>query len=200
MEPVTRRQQQVLDYVSDHLQQQGYPPTLREIAAHLNVSGTLGVLKHLQALEKKGFIEKEAGSSRGIRIVGQKGNGLALPIAGRIAAGALQPAVEEIDGYFTVDRTGGRSGDFLLQVKGDSMIEAGILNGDLVQIRPQQTASDGDIIAVLVDDEATLKRFYRGNGHIRLQPENTTMQPIIVTPGDGETRIVGKLVGLFRQF
>jgi repressor LexA len=205
MEKLTPRQQQVLDGIAEHINHNGYPPTLREIAAELKISGTLGVIKHLQALEKKGHIEREAGNSRGIRLVnrrgtGETGPGLALPIVGRVAAGGLQPAIEESEEYFTVDPARGRDGDFLLQVKGDSMIEAGILDGDLAQIRPQATANTGEIVVALVDDEATLKRFYRGNGHIRLQPENRDMEPIIVTPGDGETRIVGKLVGLFRQF
>ena len=205
MDKLTPRQQQVLDCIADHIEQNGYPPTLREIAGHLKISGTLGVIKHLQALEKKGYIEKETGSSRGIRLVGQKEvnrteNGLALPIVGRVAAGSLQPAGEDIDGNFIVDRGQARDGDFLLRVKGESMIEAGIFDGDLAQVRPQQTANTGEIVVALVNDEATLKRFYRGNGHIRLQQENRDMEPIIIMPGDGETRIVGKLVGLFRQF
>jgi len=200
MEPLTRRQQQVLDYVSDHLQQQGYPPTLREIAAHLKINGTLGVIKHLQALEKKGYIAKTGGSSRGIRLTGQRGQGLTLPIVGRVAAGSLQPAIEEIDDYFTVDQEQARQGDFLLRVKGDSMIEAGILNSDLVQVRPQATAADREIVVVLVGEEATLKRFYREAGQIRLQPENSKMEPIMVRPDDDEISIIGKVVGLFRQF
>jgi len=200
MEKLTSRQQQVLDCIADHIDRDGYPPTLREIAAVLKVNGTLGVIKHLQALEKKGYIEREAGNSRGIRLAGQKRQGISLPIVGRVAAGGLQPAIEESDDHFTVDPSQGRDGDFLLRVRGDSMIEAGILDGDLAQIRPQATANTGEIVVALVNDEATLKRFYRGNGHIRLQPENTTMQPIIVRPEDGETRIIGKLVGLFRQF
>jgi repressor LexA len=205
MDNLTPRQQQVLDCIGNHIEQNGYPPTLREIAAHLKISGTLGVIKHLQALEKKGHIEKEVGSSRGIRLVDRKGTGmsetgLALPIVGRVAAGSLQPAIEEIDEHFTVDRNQARKDDFLLRVKGDSMIEAGILNGDLAQIRPQQTATNGEIVVALVDDEATLKRFYREAGHIRLQPENQRMEAIIVKPEDGNIQIVGKLVGLFRQF
>lgn len=200
MKNLTPRQQQVLDCIADHINRNGYPPTLREIAACLKISGNLGVIKHLQALKKKGHIEKESGSSRGIRLVGQQADSLALPIVGRIAAGPLQLAVEEADETFAVDRSLARRGDFLLRVRGESMIEAGILNGDLVQIRPQETAGDKEIVAVLVDDEATLKRFCREPDHIRLQPENRTMKPVIVRPDDGEVRIVGKVVGLFRQF
>ena len=200
METITARQQQVLNYITDHIEQQGYPPTLREIAGHLKINGTLGVIKHLQALEKKGYIEKQGGSSRGIRLTGQRESGLTLPIVGRVAAGSLQPAIEEIDDYFTVDRNQARQGDFLLRVKGNSMIEAGILNGDLALVRPQTTAANGEIVVALVDDDATLKRFYREAGHVRLQPENSDMEPIIISPDDGEVRIVGKVTGLFRQF
>lgn len=200
MENLTHRQQQVLDCITDHLERQGYPPTLREIATYLKISGTLGVIKHLQALEKKGYIEKTSGRSRAIRLTGQKASGLSLPIVGQVAAGSLQPAIEEIDDYFTIDHSRARPGDFLLRVKGDSMIEAGILNGDLALVRPQATAANGEIVVVLVDDEATLKRFYRESGQIRLQPENPTMAPIIIKPDDGEVSIVGKVTGLFRQF
>ena len=200
MQPITPRQQQVLNYITEHIEQQGYPPTLREIAGHLKISGTLGVIKHLQALEKKGYIEKASGSSRGIRLTSQRKSGLALPIVGQVAAGSLQPAFEEIDDYFTVDHNQARQGDFLLRVKGDSMIEAGILNSDLALVRPQATATNGEIVVALVDDDATLKRFYREAGHVRLQPENSDMEPIIISPDDGEVRIVGKVTGLFRQF
>jgi len=205
MEQLTPRQQQVLDCIAGHIDENGYPPTLREIAATLKVSGTLGVIKHLQALEKKGYLEKEIGSSRGLRLVGRDENrrtetGLVLPVVGRVAAGALQPAIEESGEHFIVDRAQARAGDFLLRVKGDSMIEAGIFDGDLAQVRPQSTAQNGEIVVVLVNDEATLKRFYRDGRQIRLQPENARLQPIILAPEDGEVRIIGKLVGLYRQF
>lgn len=200
MDDLTRRQQQVLACIDDHIERNGYPPTLREIADHLGISGTLGVMKHLQALEKKGYIEKEPGSSRGIRLAGRTGSGFALPLVGRVAAGTLQPALEEIEEYVSVDRSRARRDDFLLRVRGDSMIEAGILDGDLVQVRPQQTAQDGEIVVALVGDEATLKRFHHEGDRIRLQPENGKMEPIIVEPHDGDVAIVGRVVGLFRQF
>ena len=200
MDDLTARQRQVLACIADHIDRNGYPPTLREIADHLGISGTLGVMKHLRALEKKGYIEKEPGSSRGIRLAGRSEGGFALPLVGRVAAGALQPALEEIEEYVSVDRGRARAGDFLLRVRGDSMIEAGILDGDLVQVRPQQTAQDGEIVVALVGDEATLKRFHHEGDRIRLQPENTDMEAIIVKPDDGEVAVVGKVVGLFRQF
>ena len=200
MEQLTPRQQQVLDYIESHIGQHGYPPTLREIAAHLGISGTLGVMKHLQALEKKGYIEKDVASSRGIRLSGRPKETISLPIVGRVAAGSLQPALENIEEHFGIERGRARQGDFMLRVRGDSMIEAGILDGDLVQIRPQKTVRNGEIVVVLVNDEATLKRFYREGDRIRLQPENRELEPILLRAGDGEIGIVGKVVGLYREF
>ena len=200
MEQLTPRQQQVLDYIESHIGQHGYPPTLREIAAHLGISGTLGVMKHLQALEKKGYIEKDVASSRGIRLSGRPKETISLPIVGRVAAGSLQPALENIEEHFGIERGRARQGDFMLRVRGDSMIEAGILDGDLVQIRPQNTACNGEIVVVLVNDEATRKRFYREGDRIRLQPENRELEPILLRAGDGEIGIVGKVVGLYREF
>ncbi len=115
-------------------------------------------------------------------------------------AGALQPALEDIEGHFAVDAGQGRRGDFFLRVRGDSMIGAGILDGDLAQVRPQADADDGDIVVALVDDEATLKRFFHEGDAVRLQPENPALEPIIIRPGGGEVRLVGRLVGLFRSF
>ncbi len=198
MEEITARQKMVLDFIADHLERHGYPPTLREIGGHLGVSGTLGVMKHLDALERKGYIRKTAGSSRGIMITGP-GTVVSVPIVGTVRAGALQPAIEEIEGYFSIDRSRLPAEDaFFLRVKGDSMINAAILEGDLALVRPQSTAQNRDIVVAMIDGEATLKRFYRGRGHIRLQPENPNMEPIIVRPGDGELTIIGKVVGIYR--
>jgi len=198
MEEITARQKMVLDFITDHLERHGYPPTLREIGAHLEVSGTLGVMKHLDALERKGYIRKTAGSSRGIMITGP-GAVVSVPIVGTVRAGAMQPAIEEIEGYFSIDRSRLPAEDaFFLRVKGDSMINAAILEGDLALVRPQSTAQNRDIVVAMIDGEATLKRFYRGRGHIRLQPENPNMEPIIVRPGEGELTIIGKVVGIYR--
>lgn len=198
MEEVTARQKMVLDFIADHLERHGYPPTLREIGGHLGVSGTLGVMKHLDALERKGYIRKTAGSSRGIMITGP-GTVVSVPIVGTVRAGALQPAIEEIEGYFSIDRSRLPAEDaFFLRVKGDSMINAAILEGDLALVRPQSTAQNRDIVVAMIDGEATLKRFYRGRGHVRLQPENPNMEPIIVRPGEGELTIIGKVVGIYR--
>jgi repressor LexA len=198
MEEITQRQKMVLDFIADHLERHGYPPTLREIGGHLGVSGTLGVMKHLDALERKGYIRKTAGSSRGIMITGP-GTVVSVPIVGTVRAGALQPAIEEIEGYFSIDRSRLPAEDaFFLRVKGDSMINAAILEGDLALVRPQSTAQNRDIVVAMIEGEATLKRFYRGRGHIRLQPENPNMEPIIVRPGEGELTIIGKVVGIYR--
>ena len=199
MNPLTARQQQVLDCINRHIDRHGYPPTLREIAAVLNISGTLGVLKHLRALEKKGAISKQSGSSRGLRVTDRPDVGT-LPIVGTVRAGALQPAIEDIQGEVTIGQEETRGGTFFLRVQGDSMINAAILNGDLALIKPQPDADNGDIVVALIGDEATLKRFYREDGRIRLQPENHEMQPIFIGPDDNDMQIIGKMVGLLRQY
>jgi len=200
MDDLTPRQQQLLDGIHRHLEQHDIPPTLREMAAMLKVSGTLGVLKHLQALEKKGYIEKESGTARGIRLVGPK-KPAGLPIVGTVRAGAPQPAIEEIEGYQDAAQTDGRGGAFYLRVRGDSMIEDAILDGDLALIRPQATADNGDIVVALIDDEATLKRFYREGDRIRLQPANSRLEPLFFTPEAGNAiQVIGKVVGLVRSY
>ena len=199
MEQLTRRQQEVLDFVTRHIREHGYAPTLREIARELGVSGTLGIMKHLEALEKKGQLRRQEGSSRGISLPGQA-QGASVPIVGVVRAGALHPAIEDIEGHFAIDRSQLRAGGtFFLRVKGDSMIHAQIAEGDLALVRPQPTASNRDIVVAMVEGEATLKRFYREQNQIRLQPENPNYQPIIIREGDGEVSIVGKVVGIYRQ-
>jgi repressor LexA len=198
MEELTPRQRQVLDFVTSCLDCDGYPPTLREIAAHLGIRGTLGAAKHLDALERKGLIRKSPGSSRGLALTGRGAPAVSLPVVGTVRAGSPQPAMEEIEGYFAIDPGHRQGGAFFLRVKGDSMIGAGILEGDLALVRPQPTAANGEIVIALLDGEATLKRFFREPGRIRLQPENPLLAPIIVRPGDGEIILVGKVVGLYR--
>ncbi|MBJ6749796.1 transcriptional repressor LexA [Geomonas anaerohicana] len=199
MEQLTSRQQQVLEIVSRHIEAYGYPPTLREIGAKLGVSGTLGVLKHLEALEKKGYLRRQEGSTRGITL-NRQGQGASLPIVGTVRAGALHPAIEDIEGHFTIDRSQlDKGGTFFLRVKGDSMIHAHIKEGDLALVRPQPDAHNKDIVVAMVAGEATLKRFYREANRIRLQPENPNYDPIFVHEGDGEVSIVGKVVGIYRQ-
>ena len=199
MEQLTARQQEVLEIVTRYMEEYGYAPSLREIGKNLGVSGTLGVMKHLEALEKKGYLRRQEGSTRGITLSSHS-QAASLPIVGVGRAGALHPAIEDIEGHFAIDRSQLRAGGtFFLRVKGDSMINALIKEGDLALVRPQPTAANRDIVVAMVGGEATLKRFYREKDRIRLQPENPNYSPIIVNDGEGEVSIVGKVVGIYRQ-
>lgn len=200
MEQLTERQQQVLDFINGFIDQHGCPPTLREIADHIGTKGTATAILHLEALERKGYLSRREGSSRSISVTGRGGTAT-IPIVGRVRAGMPSPAIEDIEGYCTVDLSWvNESGCFFLRVEGDSMIDAHILDGDLALIRPQQTAENGQIVVAMIDGEATLKRFYREKDRIRLQPENQTMEPIIIRPGEAETVIVGKLLKTVRNY
>ncbi len=219
MEDLTPRQQQVLTFIANHTNRQGYPPTLREIALHLGISGNAGVMSHLEALEKKGYIRRREGSSRGIVLVAPVAQGreypvteeriisgdeerfsIRLPVVGTVRAGSPEIPIEDIEDYFTIDRSQQRlGGTFFLRVRGDSMINACIQEGDLALVRPQSTAENRDIVVALVNGEATLKRFYRERNRIRLQPENPNLDPIVVRAGEGDVAIIGKVVGIYRQ-
>jgi repressor LexA len=197
--PLTVRQEQVYRFLIRHLDRHGYAPTLQEIAAHLGISGNLGVLRHLKALERNGLIRRTGGSSRAIVLTDSAANDGTLPLLGTVRAGAPQPAAEEIEGRFAVDEALVRSRDsFLLRVRGDSMIDAHIVEGDLVVVRPQASAENGEIVVALIDGDATLKRFYREGEEIRLKAENPTMKALIYRAGDAEVQIVGKVTGLCR--
>lgn len=201
MEQLTARQQQVLNIITSYIDRFGTPPSQREIAGELGVNGTLGIMKHLKALEKKGFLSRREGSSRGIVLSPPASQATSLPIVGVVRAGMPQPPVEDIEGFFSIDQTQAKSGGtFFLRVKGDSMIEAGILEGDLVLVQPQTTAENKDIVVAMANGEATLKRFYREKGNIRLQPENRNMEPIILRAGKDEISILGRVTGLYRKF
>lgn len=199
MEQLTPRQQQVLAIVTAFIEEFGYPPSLRQIAAELEITGTLGVMKHLEALEKKGYIRRDGGSSRGIALIREQQPSMAsIPIVGVVRAGLPALAVEDIEGFYPVEKVQLRGGAFFLRVKGDSMINDAILEGDLALIRPQSTAENGDIVVAMVGGEATLKRFYRERGRIRLQPANPNMDPIYVRSGE-EVSIVGKVIKVIRD-
>ena len=204
MENLTERQQQVLDFIIQCIEMHGAPPTLREISAHIGTQGTVTALHHVEAIEKKGYLRRKEGSSRGIVLTGKAGRSEAfvlLPIVGTVSAGLPQPAVENIDGYCAVSSDWVKGGDcFLLTVRGDSMIDAHILDGDLALIRPQPTAENGEIVVAMIDGAATLKRFYHEGDHIRLQPENRRMKPILIRESDAETVIVGKLLKTIRSY
>lgn len=200
MEPLTNRQQQVMDFITSYLDSNTCPPTLREISQHIDAKGTVTAIRHLDALESKGYITRREGSSRSISVTG-RARTIAVPIVGRVKAGQPSLAIEDIEGYCNLDMSWVHDkGCFFLRVEGDSMIDAHILDGDLVLIRPQQTAENGEIVVAMIDGEATLKRFYRDDNHIRLQPENKTMEPIIITAGTAETVLVGKLLKTIRNY
>ena len=196
---LTQRQNQVLQFITSFTGESGYPPSQREIARHLNVSGTLPVMKHLGALERKGYIKRD-NVNRGITLKTPVTSSVSLPIVGTVRAGHLAPAIEDIQGYFSVDPMAVKGNDcFFLKVSGESMINAGIIDGDLALVRPQLTADNKDTVVAMVDGEVTLKWFYREQDHIRLQPANPNMGPIIIRPEDGEVSIVGKVIGVYRR-
>jgi repressor LexA len=200
-EKLSIKQERVFHFIQQHIQNFGYPPTLREIASKLGISGPHGVKKFIDILVRKGYIRKTARSSRAIEIVGEKAGIFtrALPILGKIRAGSPLLAVENIEGNLSVDASIARWEQmFLLRVEGDSMIEAHIREGDLAIIRTQAMVENGEIAAVLIDDEATIKYFFREMQAIRLQPANTSMEPLIIQEGQSEVRIIGKVVGIIR--
>jgi repressor LexA len=201
MQTLTTRQQQVYKFIKDYIEANSCPPTLREISAHIGTAGTVTAIGHINALEKKGYLRRREGSSRGIVLTqSPTSTAVSLPIVGRIRAGMLQPAIEDITGYLSVDQSLNRgNGCYFLKVEGDSMINKGILPGDNVLIRPQQVANNGEIVAVMVDGDATLKQFFRERDRILLQPANPSYDPIVILPHQGEVIIVGKMVGLFRS-
>ncbi len=200
MSSLTERQQQVYDFLTTYLAANGYPPTLQEIAKHLHISGNLGVLRHLKALEREGLITRNPGSSRSIVLVDRvENNSVVLPLVGTVRAGLPLLAMEEVEAHIAVDRSLVKARDsFLLRVKGDSMIEAHIVEGDLAVVRPQPTAENGEIVVAMIDGEATLKRFFHEGDRIRLQPENATLQALIVAADTEDVTIVGKVTGLCR--
>ena len=199
MQQLTERQRQVLDVISTALAKTGCPPTLREISDTMGVKGTATAIAHLDALERKGYINRRGGS-RGIMLANRPASSVSVPVVGTVRAGAPEPAVEDIQDQCGVDPSWLRGeGCYFLRVKGDSMVDAHIIDGDLALIRPQPTAENGEIVVALIDGEATLKRFYREAGQIRLQPENATLQPIIIKDGEAETVVAGKLLRIVRN-
>lgn len=201
--PLTDRQQVILDFIIETIRTRGFPPTLREIGTAFSIRSTKGVNDHLAALERKGRIRRQPELSRAIEVLDLEAVEVAMvsesvPVLGRIAAGAPLLATENQEGSLQLDRSllHGEQ-NFLLRVQGESMIEAHICDGDYVLVRPQDTAFEGDIVAALVDDEATVKRFFRDGERIRLQPENATMRPLLYS-SDTPVRILGKVVGVLR--
>lgn len=208
MKPLTHRQQQVLDYIEEHLSDNGYPPTLREIAGRFDLSGPRAAVKHLEAMERKGHIRRSPGSSRGIDVLlrgPQKppgpdavAAGQAIPVLGTVPAGPLDLATEDKENTLILDPSIAREGTFLLKVKGDSMTGDHILPGDLVLVKSQDTALQGDIVVVLIGEEATLKRFKREGKKIILMPSNDAHTPIVLDENSDSVRIIGKLEAVIR--
>jgi repressor LexA len=198
---LTARQRQAYDFIRNFIGEYGFSPTLQEIAGALGITGNLGVLRHLAALERQGLLRRTPRNSRAIVLTEALRGGQSLPLLGVIRAGVPQLAQQERAGEVIVDPSLIRSPDsFVLRVQGDSMIDAQICSGDLVVVRPQPSAENGEIVVVLIAGDATLKRFYREKGRIRLQPENRYMAPIFMDSTGGEVVIVGKVTGLMREF
>ncbi len=200
--PLTSRQKQALDVIVASTRERGYPPTIREMGSALGINSTNGVRHLLRALAQKGYICRRPHVSRGIELVGSaRSDGLrAVPLVGRVAAGLPVLAEENIEDFFFLDSSFLTSGEvFALRVKGESMRDAGILNGDIVFARQQPWAQKGDIVVALIGDEATVKRFYPENGRVRLEPANSSYGPIIVEKDAPGFHIAGKVVGLIRR-
>ena len=198
---LTDRQRSILDFLEEFIEDKGYPPTLREIGAHFGIRSPRGVQDHLEALVRKGKIRRQRETSRGIELLDRRqssDNIVRLPLVGSVAAGQPLLSEENIDDWMEIDSALARKGNFLLKVVGESMIDAHILDGDTLVVQSQETATNGEIVVALVDDEATVKTFYRENNAIRLQPENSEMDPIIIPAGSAEVRIVGKVLAVLR--
>ena len=198
---ITKKQQEILDYIKNEIINRGFPPAVREICEAVNLKSTSSVHSHLETLEKNGYIRRDPTKPRAIEIVDDNFNlvrreAVNVPVIGRVAAGEPLLAIENIENYFPIPAEFMPNAQtFILNVQGESMINAGILNGDHVIVEQCSTADNGDMVVALIDDSATVKTFYKEEGHIRLQPENDYMDPIIV---EGDLQILGKVIGVFR--
>ena len=198
MEGLTPRQEQVLEFIRESVRADGYPPTVREIGAALHLSAPSTVHAHLANLEALGLIKRDPSKPRALEVVQDLRPPRPLPLVGHVAAGTLTYAEDNIEDMVDVPAFLRRDdSDFVLRIDGDSMMDAGILDGDLVVVHPQQQATNGEIVVARVDNEATTKRFYDEGRTIRLQPENDNYQPIIVNAAEFE--LVGRVVGVLRQ-
>ena len=197
---ITKKQTEILEYIKSQILNKGYPPSVRDICTAVNLKSTSSVHAHLETLEKNGYIRRDPTKPRAIEIIDDNFNlsrreVVNVPLIGQVAAGQPLLAVENITGYFPIPAEFiPKEEVFMLNVKGESMVNAGIYDGDQIIVKQQSTASNGEIVVALVDDSATVKRFYKENGHIRLQPENDFMEPIIVD----SCEIIGKVIGLIR--
>ena len=200
---ISKKQQEILDYIKNEILNRGFPPAVREICEAVHLKSTSSVHSHLEALEKNGYIRRDATKPRAIEIIDDNFN-LArrevvnVPLVGTVAAGQPILAVENIETYFPVPAEFmPNEQSFMLRVKGDSMVNVGIFDGDQVLVKQQTSAENGDIVVALVEDSATVKTFYKEDGYYRLQPENDYMDPILV---QDNLQILGKVFGVFRFF
>ncbi len=198
---ISKKQQEILDFLKSEILNHGYPPTVREICDAVHLKSTSSVHSHLETLEKNGYIRRDPTKPRAIEIVDDSFNLTRreianVPIVGQVAAGVPILAVQNIENYFPIPAEYmPKNPSFMLRVKGNSMINIGINNGDLVLVEEKNTAKNGDVVVALIDDSATVKTFYKEKGYIRLQPENDEMDPIIVRD---RLQILGKVFGVFR--
>ena len=194
-----QNQQKILDFIRSEIETKGYPPSVREICAAVGLRSTSSVHMHLTQLEKQGVIRRDATKPRALELLDSPlSRGRSVPLVGKVTAGQPILAIENIEDYLIIpnDLAAQEADLFALRVQGESMIEAGILDGDIGVVHSQEQAENGDIVVALIDDEATLKRIFYEDGHVRLQPENHAMAPIIVDHAD----VRGKLVALVRRF
>jgi repressor LexA len=197
---LTKRQREIFEYVKRYGEEHGYPPTVRDIGKAIGLTSSSTVHAHLANLEKLGLLRRDPTKPRAIEVLVDKAKAAVapagLPVVGQVAAGRPVLAEENIEEYIPVPQiAGGDEGGFVLRVKGDSMVKAGIFEGDYVIVRPQETAADGEIVVALVEDEATVKRFYREQDHVRLQPENDALEPI----RSRDVQVLGRVVGVCRR-
>jgi repressor LexA len=203
---LTKRQQEIFDFIKRYSAKYGYPPTVRDIGKAVGLASSSTVHAHLANLEKIGLLRRDPTKPRALELLDRAAAGVqagvqtflqpGLPLVGQVAAGQPIVAEENIEEYIqTPSFAGGEDGEFLLRVRGESMVDAGIIEGDLVVVRSQDQARDGDIVVALVGEEATVKRFFQESDHVRLQPENASMQPI----RSRDVRVLGKVVGLMRN-
>ena len=199
---ISGKQREILEYIKDEILRKGYPPAVREICEAVGLKSTSSVHSHLEKKKKNGYIRRDPTKPRAIEIMDDsfqmvRHEMASIPIVGTVAAGEPILAVENIEGYFPLPvEMAPNSESFVLKVKGDSMINAGIFNGDQIFVECCNTARNGDTVVAMIEDGATVKTFYKENGHFRLQPENDTMAPIILD----KVTILGKAIGLYRKF
>jgi len=201
LKDLSKRQREIFDYISRYLARHGYPPTVREIGKAVGLTSSSTVHAHLSKLESLGVLRRDPTKPRAMEVLVQKAKRavkpVGIPLVGQVAAGSPIVAEENVEEYLQVPETiGGEDGDYILRVRGESMIDAGILEGDFVVVRPAQDASNGEIVVALVgDEEATVKRFFRQKDAVKLQPENKKMKPILTR----DATVLGRVVGVFRR-